>query len=334
MNVSRGLEAKQKRQEERTMRSAKIVSKAFRLLRINLFGSRQIIPKLAIYFILVIFSLIYIEPIMYMISMSFKSFADLSDPTAKWIPKNATLDNFRYALAQMKVIPKFVSGRTFWESISGSPLMLSVMTAVPSALIQMVTCAFVGYGFGKLKVPCKKLLIALLIFSYIVPPQATFIPTAWVFRNLHLINTPLAFIIPALFANGLKGSLFIIIYMQFFRKIPTELEEAALLDGAGHLRIFRKVMYPLAKPARITVFLFSLVWHWNETYLAGVFYPGLNTLSTAIAGVKEDYYADSSFSIILVKMASSLLLILPLLIVYLFTQRHFTESIERTGIVE
>jgi multiple sugar transport system permease protein len=318
---------------------SEFMRKAFKLFKINLFGgSAKIVPKLLLYFILIIFSLIYIEPILYMISMSFKSFSDLSDPTAKWIPKEGTLTNFKFAISQLKVIPKFTSDKTFWQTISSSPMILSIITAVPAALIQMFTCGFVGYGFGKLKVPCKKFLIVLLIFNYIVPPQVTFIPTAWVFKNFKLINTPLAFIVPALFANGIKSSIFILIYMQFFRKIPNELEEAALIDGAGYLKIFRKVMFPLAKPAKITVFLFSLVWHWNDTYLTGVLYPSLNTMSTVISVVKEStdytYYAGNSYNILQVKMASCLLLIAPVLIVYIFTQKHFTESIERTGIVE
>lgn len=314
------------------------IGKTFRWLKRNLFGGEvRIVPKLILYFILIAFSFIYIEPVLYIISTSFKNYADLVDPTAKWIPKEGTLVNIKYALEELKVIPQFTKDKTFWETISSSPMFLSVMTSVPAAIIQTVTCALAGYGLAKLKVPFKKALIVLLVFNYIVPPQATFIPMAWVFRNLKLVNSPLAFIVPALFGNGLKSSLFILIYMQFFRKIPNELEEAALIDGAGYLRLFVKVMFPLAKSARTTVFLFSLVWHWNETYLTKVLYPSLNTMSTIISTVKEDsnfaYWAGSTYNIMQVKMASCLLLIGPMLIVYLFTQKQFTESIERTGIV-
>lgn len=293
--------------------------------------------KLMLYFVLIVFSLIYIEPILYIISTAFKTFSDLCDPTAKWIPKEGTLINFQFALEELKIIPKFTKDKTLWQSLCGSPMILSLMTAIPAALVQTITCSLVGYGFAKLKVPFKPALLVLLIFNYIVPPQATFIPMAWVFKNLHLINSPLAFIVPALFANGLKSSIFILIYMQFFRKIPNELEEAALIDGAGYFRLFRKVMFPLAKSARATVFLFSLVWHWNETYLAKVLYPGYHTMSTVISVIRDDsdfaYFAGSSYNIMQIKMASCLMLIAPVLIVYLFTQKQFTESIERTGIV-
>ena len=142
------------------------IGKAFRWLKRNLFGGEvRIIPKLILYFILIVFSLIYIEPVLYIISTSFKNYADLVDPTAKWIPKEGTLVNFMYALEELKVIPQFTRDKTFWETISSSPMFLSVMTSVPAAVIQTVTCALAGYGLAKLKVPCKKALIVLLVFS-------------------------------------------------------------------------------------------------------------------------------------------------------------------------
>jgi multiple sugar transport system permease protein len=201
------------------------------------------------------------------------------------------------------------------------------------ALTQVLSCAVAGYAFARLNFPCKRLLFVLLLLSYIIPPQTIFMPLTWVFRGLGVINNPMSFILPAIFGAGLKGSLFIIIYMQFFKKLPAQLEEAAYIDGASTYKVFFKVMLPLAKPAKITVFLFSMVWHWNETYLTGLFYTRIGTLATALEAI-ELPENDYSMTLMAVKMAAALIFVLPMLIIYLFTQRNFTESIERTGIVE
>ena len=296
-------------------------------------GIKEIVSKLPLYFLLMSIAFLYLEPIFYMLSMSFKSSSDIIDPTAKWIPKTATMTNMAFAYKKMGIEPVFLKNRSVWEGLMKSNLFVSLLTTIPSALIQVFSCAVAGYAFGRLTFPFKKTLFVFLLLSYIVPPQTVFIPLLWVFSSLGIINTPLSFIVPAFFAGGIKGSLFIIIYMQFFRKIPKELEEAACIDGASRYRVFLSVMFPLAKPARITVLLFSLVWHWNETYLTTAFYTRISTLAMQISKVNLQE-GEYSVSIMPVKMASALLFIAPMLIMYFFTQRLFTESIERTGIVE
>ena len=289
--------------------------------------------KLPLYILLTAFALLYLEPVLYMASMSFKSAADITDATAKWIPRNATMSNLKFAYTAMNVAPSFAEGRSLWEGLMRSNLFVSILTTFPAALIQVFTCAIAGYAFARLNFPLKKTLFVCLMLSYIIPPQTVFMPLTWVFRAMGVINSPMSFILPALFGCGLKGSLFVIIYMQFFRKLPAQLEEAAYIDGASTYKVFFQVMLPLAKPARITVFLFSMVWHWNETYLTSLFYTRIGTLATALNSITVPN-GEYSVSVMAVKMAAALIFVLPLLIIYLFTQRHFTESIERTGIVE
>lgn len=296
---------------------------------------KGIIGKIPLYFMLTAIALLYIEPVFYMISMSFKSTSDIIDPTTKWFPKNATLVNMEYAFKQMSIGTTFLPNRSVWDSLMRSTLFVSVLTTFPPALLQVLTCGIAGYAFARLSFPFKKLLTVLLVFSYIVPPQTIAIPYAWVLRALGIVNSPLAFIIPAIFAGGIKGSLFIIIYMQFFRKIPKELEEAAYIDGANRVGIFFKVMFPLAKPAMITVFLFSMVWHWNESFLTSLIYTRVNTLGTQIKALEKSIETvPYDYSIQPVKMACALLFMAPMLVIYFFTQKHFTQSIERTGLVE
>lgn len=294
---------------------------------------RAFIRRLPLYIILTAFALMYLEPVLYMVSMSFKSATDITDATAKWIPHNPTMTSLQYAFDAMKVMPTFLPERGLWENLMRSNLFVSILTTFIPALIQVYTCAIAGYAFARLNFPCKRLLFALLLLSYIIPPQTIFMPLTWVFRGIGVINSPMAFILPAFFGAGLKGSLFIIIYMQFFKKLPAQLEEAAYIDGASTYKVFFTVMLPLAKPAKITVFLFSMVWHWNETYLTGLFYTRIGTLATALNAIKLPEN-DYSMTLMAVKMAAALIFVAPLLVIYLFTQRNFTESIERTGIVE
>jgi len=289
--------------------------------------------KLPLYILLTAFALLYLEPVLYMISMAFKSTTDITNATAKWIPQSPTLSNLAYAIDTMDVLPTFLEDETLWEGLMRSNLFVSILTTFPSALIQMFTCAVAGYAFARLKFPLKRTLFVCLMVSYIIPPQTVFIPLIWVFRALGVINSPLCFILPAIFGCGLKGSLFVIIYMQFFKKLPSQLEEAAYIDGASTYKVFFQVMYPLAKPARITVFLFSMVWHWNETYLTGLFYTKIGTLGTALTAINVPN-GVYSVALMAVKIAGALIFVGPLLIIYFLTQRHFTESIERTGIVE
>lgn len=312
--------------------------KKMKMPELSLWGRRTLrkagwMKRLPMYIILTAFALLYLEPVLYMLSMSFKSATDITDATAKWIPHNPSLENMNFAFKAMSVAPSFVQGRTVWEGLLKSNLFVAILTTFLPAIIQVYACAIAGYAFARLQFPCKNLLFVFLLLSYIIPPQTVFMPLTWIFRGMGVINTPWAFSLPAVFGAGLKGSLFIIIYMQFFKKLPAQLEEAAYIDGASTYKVFFSVMLPLAKPAKVTVFLFSMVWHWNETYLTSLFYTRIGTLATALNAIEipESTY---SVNIMAVKMAAALIFVLPMLVIYLFTQRQFTESIERTGIVE
>ena len=315
------------------MKDKKLKCGALSLGIADRFRTLSFVRRLPLYIILSAFAILYLEPVLYMLSMSFKSIADVTDSTAKWIPRNPTMTNVKFAFDSMSIAPKFSPDRNLWQNLMKSNLFVSVLTTFPPAIIQVYTCAIAGYAFARLDFPCKRFLFIMLLLSYIIPPQTVFMPLISVYRTLGTINSPMSFILPAVFGGGLKGGLFVIIYMQFFKKLPAQLEEAAYIDGAGTYRVFFKVMLPLAKPARITVFLFSMVWHWNESYLTGLFYTRITTLPVALSRITVPN-GNYSLTLTAAKIAGALLFVAPLLIIYLFTQRHFTESIERTGIVE
>ncbi|MFK7693993.1 carbohydrate ABC transporter permease [Paenibacillus sp. HJGM_3] len=298
-------------------------------LRTLFLGDRErkgLLVLLILYVMLIDIALMYLNPFLYMISTMFKSTADLLDPTVRWIPTAVEWDNLRLA----------------WEGLKfPTALKNSLIISLSSAVGQVVFCSLTGYAFARIKFPGRNLLFGILIFSFLIPPQTLIIPLYVLFRNLDLLGSPLAIIAPALLGHGLRGALFVIIFRQFFLTLPRELEDAALIDGAGLFRVFLKVMIPLAKPAILVVFLFSFVWHWNETFISGLVLNG-NNLPLSLSLFRLDkvlsgLYADGEMGFDLnetIRMAASFLIILPPLVVYMIAQRWFVEGVERTGLVE
>lgn len=293
------------------------------------YGNDGLVFRAVVYALLISVGFVYMYPILFMVSQSFKTLKDLLDPTVLFIPKTLNWDNFVRAWAVLDY-PK-----TFFSS-----LLISVLPA----LAQTVSCALVGYGFARFSFPGKNILFAIMLLTFIVPTQVVIIPLFVLFQEYGMLGTPLPFIIPALFAGGLKSALFVLIYTQFFRTVPKALEESAELDGAGYLKTFFQIVLPISVPAIVVVFLFSLVWHWNETYTASLYLgDSMSTLPLELQTFVDSYkkmftssamsqgaqLADINESI---KMAGTLLIILPLLVLYLFAQKWFVEVIDRTGI--
>jgi multiple sugar transport system permease protein len=144
--------------------------------------------------------------------------------------------------------------------------------------------------------------------------------------------------LPALFGQGVNSAIFVLIFYQFFRMIPNSINEAAEIDGAGPYYIFFKIGIPLAVPAFITSFLFGLVWYWNETYISSLFLgSGYPNLQLRLANFVSEYTQMFSSDELLrinegVRLAATLLIILPMVIVYFAIQRWFVEGVDRTGV--
>jgi multiple sugar transport system permease protein len=283
--------------------------------------------KLFLYIVFISTAYIYLNPILKMTVKMVMDEGDLMDPTVTWVPSTISFDHLI----------------TAWKALKyGGAVTMSLTVSLLVAVFHCITCGLAGYAFAKLDFPFKKLVFALLFVAFIIPPQVVVLPSIIAYRTLHLDNSIVALIVPALFGFGVKGSLFVIIYRQFFMTQPKELEEAARIDGATAFRFYRKVMFPLARPAIIVVFLFSFVWTWNDTYFTRMFMGAaqdvplamqMSRLSTALKEVLPgqeipEYLAEP------IKMAASFLTILPPLLIYFFTQRYFVESVERTGLVE
>lgn len=291
------------------------------------FTGEGIVYKLAVYFLLSLIGFVYLYPLFYMITYSFMNTEDLINPLITYIPSGFYMDNFAKAAEVMDFL------NTLWQNVLAS--------FVP-AVVQTVSAAVIGYGFARFRIPGKSVLFALVLATFIIPPQITMIPQFLMFKDLGLIGSIFSYIIPAAFGQGIKSGLFILIFYQFFRSIPKSLEEAAQIDGAGAYKIFAVICVPMAVPAFIISFLFSMVWYWNETLLAALYLGDkLTTLPLELQNFAVTYQkvfpadpnAQTGRSLNeAINMAGTFLNIIPLLIVYFFTQRWFVESIERSGI--
>jgi len=287
-------------------------------------GNDGLMLKIAVYLMLVIFGFVYIFPLLFMISQSFKSLDDLLDPTVGWIPRAPEWSNYVQA----------------WHVLDYMrSLGASLLNSLLPALAQTFSCAIVGYGFAKYRFPGRSILFGLMLLTFVVPKQIVMIPTFLLFKQYHMLETPLPFIVPSLFAQGIRGALFILIFVQFFRTVPAALDEAAAIDGAGTLQILTRIILPVSVPAIVVVFLFSMVWHWNETYLASLYLGNAMTtlpqkLKTFNDAFKALYASGARVSDVneAVRMAATLLIVLPLLVLYLFAQKHLTQAVDKTGL--
>lgn len=297
-------------------------------------------------FLLIGICYIFLFPILYMISVAVRTPEAVNDPSSIWIPRAVSLESIKTAIKTLN----------YWNAVKKSTII-----TIGGTLGSLISCSLVGYGFARFKFKEKNILFILLVLTIIVPPQTILISSFINFRyfdfggiltllskilpflpsSINLIDTPWTFILPALFSSGLRAGLFAFIFRQFFAGLPKELEEAATIDGCGGFRTFLQIMVPLAKPAIITVLLFSVVWNWNDYYQSAVYFYNdmpVSVMLKQMASLLQDSklyntVTDTPDQIRTYLQAGCLLSIAPPLVLYIFTQRFFTESIERSGIV-
>ena len=282
-------------------------------------------------------SFVILYPILYMISTSLRPQAEMNDPSVMWIPKSIRFENFA------EVWTAIDYPGTLWNT-----LILNIVSSV----LQVGTCALTGYGFARFKFKGKNFFFALVLLQIIVPVQIILIPQFSQFRyfdifglfnalmgdSINLVDTNLSMYIPALMCNGIRAGLFIYLFRQFFRGLPKELEDAAYLDGCGPFKTFISVMVPNAASSFLTVFIFSVVWYWNDYYVSSMYFTKANTISLKIDGIANimSMYLTGEVGVasdfIVWMEAASLLAITPIVIMYIFLQKYFTEGIARAGL--
>lgn len=304
-----------------------VVTKTANKLSVGKIRISNTIYKFFLYAVMISVGFIFIYPIFIMMAESAKDIYDLVNPLVKWFPTRIYTVNFTRA---WKVLGGFKTLLT-----SGGYMLLV-------AVCQTISAAVIGYGFAKFDFKFKRPLFLLMICTFIIPPQVTFMPQYLMYKSFGMLKTIMPFLLPALLGQGIKNTIFILIYYQFFKMAPKALDEAAEIDGAGSFRIFAGINLPLAVPATVVVFIFSFVWHWNETYLAELYFEdAIRTFPLALAKFTEYfqklYPVDDPNNPLLrmnegVRMAGTILCILPLILMYIFVEPKLVESLDRAGI--
>ncbi len=291
---------------------------------------------------IIVFGLCFIilYPLIFMLSVAFRPRAEMNDPTIMWIPKTFTLNNIKDAIRAMD----------FWKTL-GNTLFLNI----GCSLVQVATCAVTGYGFARFKFKGKSILFFIVILMILVPPQIILIPQYMFFRYfnpfwiynaitgsyINFINTAVTMYMPAVTANGISAGLFIFLFRQSFRSLPMELEDAAYLDGCSPFMTFLRVMVPNAGSTFLTVFLFSVVWYWNDYYVSTSFFTDNRTVALMLknldANLTRIIFDNGNIQVnvreLIVWMeAGCLISITPILIMYIALQKNFTEGIARSGL--
>ncbi len=296
---------------------------------------REIIWPFFRFFILFGLGFVILYPLIYMLSCAFRESSDMTDPTVMWITRHYTLDIIRETINAMDF---------------GNTLLNTLKLNIGCSVVQVISCAITGYGFARFKFRGKSIMFGIVIMMILVPAQIISLPLYTQFRyfgikgifSINLIDSMACMYLPAATGNGIRSGLMILIFRQFFRGMPKELEDAAYLDGCGPFGTFLRVMMPNALSSLLTVFLFSVVFYWNDYYVSSTFFTNNKTVSLMLKNLSSQLslmlFNDATVQIsareqIVWMEAGCLISIMPILIMYIFLQKYFTEGIERSGIV-
>lgn len=280
---------------------------------------------------------VILSPLIGMFVNSISSNKDAYNPMVFVIPEFPTLEKYQLVLKRLNYFPTIGRDLFYTLTLTG---------------IQILVCSMVGYGFARFSFPFKNFLFACVVVMIVIPTHTIMLPLYMTFKEfnplglmtllkgapVNLMGTTIPMYIMTVLGCGVRSGLYIYIFNQFFRGLPKEIEEAALVDGCGVWYTYFRIMLVNAMPSVITVAVFSIVWQFNDTFYANLFLISPNvviskkisTLQAEIAN--QDKILDLPIQELYLD-AGIILVILPIILIYVLLQRHFIEGVERSGIV-
>nr|WP_223407326.1 carbohydrate ABC transporter permease [Occultella gossypii] len=263
--------------------------------------------------LLIAFGLVMLYPLLWMVSSSMKPndiiFRDPSLLPAEWDLSNYTVG---------------------WNALAHPfthYLANSAVVVAGAVLGNLISCSMAAYAFARLNFTGRRLWFAIMLMSIMLPIHVVIVPQYVLFSELDWINTFLPLIVPKFLATD---AFFIFLMVQFFRGIPKELDEAARLDGCGHIRIYARIMMPLSLPALATTAIFTFIWTWNDFFSSLIFLtsPDMYTVPVALRTF-VDSTGSSNWGAL---FAMSIVSLIPVFVVFLFGQKYLVKGIATTGI--
>jgi multiple sugar transport system permease protein len=273
---------------------------------------RRVLPSIGRHALLLAVSVVFLVPFYWMVASALKDNNQIFDFDTRWWPDPFRWGNFREALNY----PGFPYLRLLWNS---------TYYAGAVTIGTVLSCAAVGYGFARLRFPGRDLLFGITLATLMIPPIVTFIPTYVLFAKLDLTGTYAPLILP----RFLGDAFFIFMLRQFFRGVPWELSDAARIDGAGEFRIFWEIMLPLVRPALIVVAVFSLLYTWHDFFGPLIYLQDQMEYPLSLGLYAFRTMRTQEWALI---MTGSTLTVLPLIVVFLFTQRYFIRGVAMSGL--
>lgn len=262
------------------------------------------------YLFLSALALFMLLPLLWMLSSSLKARSQIFAFPPEWIPDPIVWNNYLQA----------------WTSYPFEIFMFnSFKVATLSVIGQLIVCSMGGYGFARFDFPMKNFLFGILIAVMMVPSIVNVVPLFILYKNIGWIDTHLALIMPAVFANTFGTFLF----RQFMMTIPKDLEDAGRIDGAGPFAIYWRIMMPLCKPAAAVLATFTFIGSWNSFFAPLIYLTSLNQFTMPIG---LSYFRSEVGTEWNLLMAGSAISMVPTIIVFLFTQKYFVRGITMTGL--
>jgi multiple sugar transport system permease protein len=269
--------------------------------------------SLLVYGTLLLFTIMLFTPLIWIVSLSLKTPAQVGQFPPSLIPDPVTLGNYPQALVRQQ--PFFLYLRN------------TLLVAGLAIIGELLTASLVAYGFAKFRFPGKNVLFLVLLGTMMVPLIVKLVPLFIIFRELNWINTLLPLIVPSYFASSEWTPLFIFLMRQFFMAIPDELRQAARVDGASELRIWWSIYLPLSKPVMAVVVIFSFQFIWND-FLGPLVFLQQQEVKTVTLGL---YSLLGMFAEYQVVMAGAVAVIVPMVIMFILFQRYLLSGISITG---
>jgi multiple sugar transport system permease protein len=256
-------------------------------------------------------ALLFLTPLLWMVTTSLKSTAEVSQADLTFLPKDLSTEGYSKILGA----PQTPVGQWFLNSM---------IAATAQALLVLVVATMAAYALARLSFPGKRILTALVLATLFVPPISLLIPNYVIVANLGWLDSLTAVIVP-----GAAGAFGVFFLRQFFLSLPIELEEAAMLDGAGRFKTFLTVVVPLSRPALATLALLTFLTNWNDFLwpLYVLFSPERLTIQPGLSTLQSAYTTD--YATIL---AGGAIASIPVLILFLISQRFVIEGIARGGL--
>jgi multiple sugar transport system permease protein len=254
--------------------------------------------------------LLFIFPFLFMISSSFKPMGEIMVFPIKWIPEHPTLQNYHTVF----FTPMLNFTRWYRNTIVMELWILTLKSAVVT---------ITAYAFAKIRFRGRNLIFLALLSALMIPGDVMIIPRYIIFSRLKIIDSQWAIVLPYLF-----DIYFVFLLRQFFVSIPDSLVEAAEIDGCSHFSIYLRIVLPLAKPAVVTMVLFTFVWAWNDYMSPYIFISTLNKQMLSVGmnlfstGVRTNYAAQ---------LAAATVVLIPIFAVFLLSQKYFVEGIATSG---